>query len=64
MYQLKYAGFKEDDMLQEGLAEAVPSKTIKFRIVKALKSGYRNEAQIEDGTLYLQVRSPVNEFME
>ncbi|KAJ2925368.1 hypothetical protein H1R20_g11663, partial [Candolleomyces eurysporus] len=56
LYNLKYAGFKEDDMLQEGLAEAVPSKTIKFRIVKALKSGPRNEAQIEEGILYLQVK--------
>lgn len=58
MYNLKYAGFKDDDMLQEGLAEAVPSKTIKFRVVKALKKGPRNEAEIEDGVLYLQVRSP------
>lgn len=43
-------------MLQEGFAEAVSSKKIKLRIVKELKTGYRNEAAIEDDVLYLQVR--------
>lgn len=42
-------------MLQEGFAEVVTSKTIKLRIVKEFKTGYRNEAVIEDDILYLQV---------
>ncbi|KAJ3523070.1 hypothetical protein NMY22_g11611 [Coprinellus aureogranulatus] len=57
LYQLKYTGFKDDDMLQEGFAEGITSKTIKLRIVDALKTGYRNEAAIEDDILYLQTKS-------
>lgn len=52
---MKNAGFKDDDMLQEGFAEVITSKTIKLRVVDALKTGYRNEAAIEDDILYLQV---------
>jgi hypothetical protein len=53
-WQLEYQKFKGDDMLQEGLAEVLSSKTFKFRIVDKLKKGY-NEAVIEDGVGYLQV---------
>lgn len=43
-------------MLQEGFAEVITSKTVKLRVVDALKTGYRNEAAIEGDVLYLQVR--------
>ncbi|KAF6764283.1 hypothetical protein DFP72DRAFT_419398 [Ephemerocybe angulata] len=56
-YNLTSAGFKDDDMLQEGFAELVTSKTIKLRIVKELKTGYRNEAFLEDGVLCLQLKA-------
>lgn len=46
--------FKDDEMLQEGLAEAVTEKTFRIRIVKELKRG-SNEVVIEDGVVYLQV---------
>jgi len=46
--------FKDDEMLQEGFAEAIPSKTIRVRAVKELKSGETNGPVIEEGVLYLQ----------
>lgn len=46
--------FGEDDMLQEGLAEAVDKSIVQFRLVDELKASY-NECVIEDGVLYLQV---------
>jgi len=52
--ELEKKGFKDDDMLQEGFAEVVPSKTIRIRAMKELKSGKVNEPVIEDGVLYLQ----------
>jgi hypothetical protein len=52
--ELENKGFKDDDMLQEGFAEAIPSKTIRVRAMKELKSGKTNEPVIEDGVLYLQ----------
>lgn len=55
MYQLKSQAFKGDDMLQEGLAEVVESKTFKVRIVKATKGGATTETVIEDGVVYMQV---------
>ncbi|CAM1509909.1 Fc.00g002440.m01.CDS01 [Cosmosporella sp. VM-42] len=45
--------FGEDEMLQEGLTEAIENNTIRFRIVDKTV-GYYNEAIIEDGVLYLQ----------
>jgi len=42
-------------MLQEGFAEIITTKTVKLRLVEKFKTGYHNEAAIEDGTLYLQV---------
>jgi len=52
--QLGYQGFKDDDMLQEGLAEVFESKKIVVRVVPKTKKSY-NEAVIEDGVIYLQV---------
>ncbi|KAF5367951.1 hypothetical protein D9758_004511 [Tetrapyrgos nigripes] len=51
--QLKYQGFKDDEMLQEGLAEVFESKKIVVRVVPKTKKTY-NEAIIEDGVIYLQ----------
>lgn len=50
--------FGEDEMLQEGLVEAIEGKTVQFRIVDKLTKGYYNEPLIEDGVLYLQVSHP------
>jgi hypothetical protein len=44
-------------MLQDGFAEAVPSKTVRVRIVDKLKGSNVNEPVLEDDVLYLQVRS-------
>lgn len=51
--QLKWQQFGEDDMLQEGFAEAVPNNEIAFRIVDKTEKSY-NECVIEDGTVYVQ----------
>lgn len=55
---LLYNKFDSDDMLQEGFNEAVESGKIAFRIVDAskMKSSY-GEVVIEDGVLYIQVRT-------
>jgi len=53
-YQLERQGFKGDDMLQEGAAEILSSKTFRVRIVPKLVKGYCNEIIIEDGVAYLQ----------
>ncbi|GAM85435.1 hypothetical protein ANO11243_034420 [Dothideomycetidae sp. 11243] len=51
---LTSAGFEKDDMLQEGLQEAMEKKEIKFEIVDKLSKGSYNEAVPEDGILYLR----------
>ncbi|KAK7025224.1 hypothetical protein R3P38DRAFT_1064194 [Favolaschia claudopus] len=51
-YQLEYQGFKEDEMLQEGLQEIVETKTFKVRVVPKTKS--TTETVVEDGVVYLQ----------
>jgi hypothetical protein len=56
LYQLKSQAFKGDDMLQEGLAEVVESKTFKIRVVKATNKNATTETIIEDGIVYMQVR--------
>ncbi|KAF8918699.1 hypothetical protein CPB85DRAFT_1213595 [Mucidula mucida] len=56
-YQLERQGFKDDDMLQEGLQEVFTSKAFVLRVVPKTKKTY-NEVVIEDGTVYLQV-SPI-----
>ncbi|KAM5353970.1 hypothetical protein ACJ41O_000620 [Fusarium nematophilum] len=45
--------FGEDEMLQEGLLEAVEGRAVHFRIVDETKRSY-NETVIEGGILYLQ----------
>jgi hypothetical protein len=55
-------GFKGDDMLQEGFADVITSKTIKLRLVEKTQNGYSNEAIVENGTVYLQVGLPVIDF--
>ncbi|KAJ7638124.1 hypothetical protein B0H17DRAFT_1216831 [Mycena rosella] len=52
--QLESQGFKKDDMLQEGLQEALTSKTFKIRIVKKTTNDKTNEIVIDDGVAYLQ----------
>ncbi|KAI5457675.1 hypothetical protein BGZ63DRAFT_393465 [Mariannaea sp. PMI_226] len=52
-WYLKCQKFHEDDMLQEGLTEALEGNAIRFRIVDKLSKSY-NESVIEDGVLYLQ----------
>ncbi|GKU05340.1 hypothetical protein FLAG1_04364 [Fusarium langsethiae] len=56
--QLEYGKFGEDDMLQEGLLEAMDKRAVHIRIVDQTKRSY-NEAVIEDGILYLQT-TPTN----
>lgn len=53
-YQLERQGFKGDDMLQEGAAEILSSKTFRLRIVPKLVKGSYHEVVIEDGVAYLQ----------
>jgi len=59
--QLNYHKFGEDEMLQEGLLEAVEKKEIALRVVDKLtqdKATY-NDCAVEDGVLYIQVRYAV-----
>lgn len=51
---LEYQKFGEDEMLQEGLVEAVEESAVHIRVVDELKRSY-NETVIEGGILYLQV---------
>ncbi|KAM0431009.1 hypothetical protein ACHAPT_005643 [Fusarium lateritium] len=51
--ELEYQKFGEDEMLQEGLVEAVEGNAVHVRVVNELKRSY-NETVIEDGILYLQ----------
>src|SRR3569833_402990 len=54
---LQYEKFEGDDMLQEGFHEAIPSGEIVVRIVEKLQNDSYCEAVVEDGVLYVQVRS-------
>lgn len=53
--QLDRQGFKDDDLLQEGLAEVLTSKTFKLRIVETMKTPGIHETFFEDGICYIQV---------
>ncbi|KPM38497.1 hypothetical protein AK830_g8051 [Neonectria ditissima] len=55
---LTYEKFDSDDMLQEGLVEAIENNAVHFRIVDKLSRSY-NETVIEDGIVYLQT-NPAN----
>ncbi|RSM20603.1 hypothetical protein CDV31_000581 [Fusarium ambrosium] len=50
---LEYQKFDQDEMLQEGLVEAVEESAVHVRVVDELKRSY-NETVIENGILYLQ----------
>jgi hypothetical protein len=47
--------FDSDDMLQEGLQEALTAKEIALRVKDPLVQSSYNEVELEDGTLYIQV---------
>ncbi|TFK73350.1 hypothetical protein BDN72DRAFT_834754 [Pluteus cervinus] len=55
---LESKGFKNDELLQEGFAEVVTTKTIKIRIVTKLETTKNkkstNEPILENGVLYLE----------
>lgn len=53
-YQLKYIKVGEDEMVREGVLEAVSTNEYAFRVVEKLKKETYNECEIEDGVLYLQ----------
>lgn len=54
VYQMKYQKVGEDEMIQEGVLEAVSTNEYAFRIVDKLKRESYCEVDIEDGVLYLQ----------
>lgn len=54
-YQLERAGFKDDDLLQEGFQEGISANEILLRVVDQLKQGTYNETIIEEGVLVIQV---------
>ncbi|KAF5378814.1 hypothetical protein D9615_007013 [Tricholomella constricta] len=54
-YQLNSQGFKDDDMLQEGLAEYLQSKTFKIRVVPQTKNDDIIETVLEGGVVYIQM---------
>ncbi|KAK0748392.1 hypothetical protein B0T21DRAFT_344057 [Apiosordaria backusii] len=53
-YQMRYQKVGEDEMVQEGLLEAVEKNEYAFRIVDTLKYSSYCEVVLEDGVLYLQ----------
>lgn len=56
---MKRAGFKDDDMLQEGIQEAVTKGEISLQVVDKLASGNYNCVILEDGSLVMQT-TPAN----
>ncbi|KAG6816497.1 hypothetical protein H0H87_005579 [Tephrocybe sp. NHM501043] len=54
-YQLERQGFKGDEMLQEGLAELLTTKTFQIRVVKKTKNNATIETILENGTVYIQM---------
>jgi len=57
-YQLEAQNFSGEEMLREAFAEGVDKGLIALRIVDKLKKMQYCEVEIEDGVLYLQVRTP------
>ncbi|EXJ60291.1 hypothetical protein A1O7_04443 [Cladophialophora yegresii CBS 114405] len=53
-YQLERAGFKDDDMLQEGFQEGISKNEIAFRVVEKLENSSYHETLVEDGVLVMQ----------
>jgi len=54
--QLEWQKFPDDELLQEGFNDVADKGEVVLRIVDKLESGSYNEAVIQDGVLYLQVR--------
>lgn len=54
VYQMKYQEVGTDEMVQEGVLEAVSTNEYAFRIVDKLKYESYCEVDIEDGVLYVQ----------
>lgn len=54
--------FGEDDMLREGLEEAVPKGVVQLKLVDTLKNGGYNEVVLDDGTLSIQVSCLRNSY--
>ena len=52
-------GFGKDDMLQEGLKDAMEKNEIQLRVVDKLVKGYYNEAIFENGVLIVQTTPPM-----
>ena len=53
-HQLEYAGFGKDDMLQEGLQDAVEKNEIQLRVVEKLVKKTCHEVVVENGVLVIQ----------
>ena len=53
-HQLEYAGFGKDEMLQEGLQEAVEKNEIQLRVVDKLVKKTYHEVVIENGILTIK----------
>jgi hypothetical protein len=53
-YQLKTLQVGEDELVREGVLEAVSTNEYAFRLVDALKYDSYCECDVEDGVLYLQ----------
>lgn len=53
--QLDWQKFGSDELLQEGLNEAVEKQEIAFRVVDSLKYASYCEVVVDDGVLYIQV---------
>jgi hypothetical protein len=56
-WMMRSQKFDEDDMLQEGFNEGVEKSEVALRIVDKLKYASYCEVVVEDGVLYIQVRS-------
>ena len=52
-------GFGKDEMLQEGLQEAMEKNEIQLRVVEKLVKGYYNEIIFENGVLIVQTTPPM-----
>ncbi|KAF7378221.1 hypothetical protein MSAN_00246900 [Mycena sanguinolenta] len=52
--QLERQGFENDDMLREGLQEAVESKTFRLRVIPKTNGNVSSKVVLEDGVIYMQ----------
>ena len=52
-------GFGKDEMLQEGLKDAMEKNEIQLRVVDKLAQGYYNEVIFENGVLIVQTTPPM-----